>query len=123
MRQKTKKQYGTELEQEVANQFIELGFEYARPSKASGAKGERGDVSGIDGIATIECKHRNTPNVTIKEAVWKKLNGEIPLHSTSIPMYVVKNSSNMCLVCLDINDFFKIFNSYVNELKEIGNGG
>ena len=120
---KTKKEFGTSLEQLVANKFIELGMEHARPSKASGAKGEKGDVSCIDGVATVECKNRNTPNVTIKADVWKKLNNEIPLHSDSIPMYVVKNNADMCLVCLDINDFFKVFKSYINELKEIGNGG
>jgi Holliday junction resolvase len=115
---KSKKEFGNELEQRIANKFIELGYKYARPSKASGAKGERGDISGVDGIATVEAKNRNTSNVTIKEAVWKKLCSEIPLHIDSIPMYAVQNKEKTCLICLDIDDFFKIFKVYVENKKE-----
>jgi len=113
---KTRKEYGTELEQYTANKFKELGYKFARPSKGSGNGNESGDIAQIEGICHVECKHINKPNITIKETVWKKTNAEIPLHSKKIPMYVLQNGSDTRLVCLDIDDFFKILKEYVKNV-------
>ena len=97
--------YGKELENYVANKFIEVGFSHARRSNGSGNKGEAGDIAGQT-ICVAECKHRSTKDITIKEDVWKKLNGEIPLHSKRFPVYFLQNENNMRVAVLDIDEFF-----------------
>ena len=113
--QKSSKEYGTELEQNVANHFVEIGFPKAKPTRGSGCGFCKGDIVGIEDIAHVECKRVNKPNVNVKLAVWKKLNEEIPLHSNKMPLYVVQNATDMKLVCLDINDFFKILKGYLKN--------
>ncbi len=113
---KTTVEYGKELEQYVANKFIEIGYKDARRSKGSGNRGEAGDLAGQD-VATVECKHIDKPNITIKAKVWAKLNSEIPLHSKRFPMYVLQNGENTRLVCLDVDDFFKILKEYVKNVE------
>lgn len=107
--------YGKELENYIANKFIDIGFPYARRSKGSGNKGEAGDISGIDNIATCECKHTNTENITIKDKVWKKLNSEIPLHSSRFPIYFLQNGKDTRLAVLDVDKFFVILEEYLRE--------
>lgn len=100
-------EYGKELENYIANKFMQVGFLHARRSNGSGNKGEAGDIAG-QSLAVAECKHYNTKNITIKEDVWKKLNGEIPLHSTRIPMYFLQNGSDLRLAVLNVDDLFNI---------------
>lgn len=114
---KTTVEYGRELEDYIAQKFIEIGYPYARRSKGSGNKNELGDISGIDSLACVEAKHYNKPNITIKDKTWKKLNSEIPLHSKRFPMYVLQNGENTRLVCLDVDDFFKILKEYVKNVE------
>lgn len=119
--EKSSKEYGRELEQYIANKFIELGFNDARPTKGSGSVNGDGDITGVGSTAHVECKHTNTENVTIKESVWKKLNSEIPLHSKKIPMYALQNNNNMRLICLDVDDFFSILEGYL-VCKQVNEG-
>ena len=100
-------EYGKELEQYIANKFIEIGYKNARRSNGSGNKGEAGDIAG-QSLATCECKHYNTKNITIKEDVWKKLNSEIPLHSSRFPIYFLQNGSDLRLAVLDVDKLFEI---------------
>jgi Holliday junction resolvase len=113
--EQSNREYGTTLEQTVANKFIEIGFHQARPTSGSGCGFVKGDITGIADVAHVECKRVNKPNITIKQAVWHKLNEEISLHSKKIPMYVLQNSSDVKLVCLDINDFFTILKGYLDN--------
>lgn len=112
-------EYGKELEQYLANKFVEIGYPNARRSNGSGNKGEKGDLAGQD-IIVGEAKHYNKPNITIREAVWKKLNNEIPLHSKRFPVYFLQNGSNTRLACLDVDDFFKILKEYVKNVEHTG---
>ena len=105
--------YGKELEKYIAQKFIEIGFENARRSNGSGNKGEAGDIAG-QSLAVAECKHYNTKNITIKEDVWKKLNSEIPLHSTRIPMYFLQNGSDLRLAVMDVDDLFNLIEGLYN---------
>lgn len=108
--------YGKTLEQYTANLFIDMGFKNACRSNGSGNKGSAGDISGQD-LFVVECKRRNTKDITIKQDVWNKLNKEIPLHSKRKPMYVLQNEGNMRLACLDLDDFFTILKGYLENEK------
>jgi hypothetical protein len=94
--------------------FHNIGYTKARPSKGSGNRGESGDISG-QSLLTVECKARSTKDITIKEDVWRKLCGEIPLHSSRKPMYVLQNSNERVWCVLDLNDFFEILEGYIES--------
>ena len=106
--------FGKELEGAVTNKFKELGFKYARRSNGSGNKGELGDIAGQD-VAVVECKNRDTKDITIKEDVWRKLLNEIPLHSNRFPMYVLGNNKGRRWVVTDIDTFFDLLKESLNE--------
>lgn len=109
--------YGKTLEHYIAAKFQELGFKNACRSNGSGNKGTAGDISGQD-IFVVECKQRNTNDITLKLDVWKKLCGEIPLHSTRLPLYVLGNSDNKRWAVMDVNDFFIILKGYLENNGE-----
>jgi hypothetical protein len=108
---KTRKEYGTSLEQTVANKFVDMGFKNARPSKGSGAVNRDGDVIGQP-LCHVEAKQRNTKNITLKEDVWLKLCNEIPLHSEKFPLYVLGNANNKKWAVIDLDDFFRLLECY-----------
>ncbi|GAG11305.1 unnamed protein product [marine sediment metagenome] len=97
---------GRELENYICEKFKELGFN-ARPSNGSGNKGSVGDITGITDWA-VECKKRNTKDITIKQDVWDKLNEEIPLASERLPLYILENKNKKRLAVLDVEDFFRL---------------
>ncbi len=119
MKSKSTVEYGKELEQYIANKLIDIGVIKARRSKGSGNKGEAGDIAGQD-IMVAECKHYNTKNITIKEDVWKKLNSEIPLHSSRFPVYFLQNGSDTRLAVIDVDMFFELLDLYVNPADTDG---
>jgi len=80
----------------------------ARSTKGSGNQGEHGDVDNAVDLC-IECKLRNTKDVTIKNDVWNKLCSEIPLHSKRIPMYALENKDKKRWAVLDLDDFLDIY--------------
>ena len=96
---------GKELENYVCEKFKEIGLN-AYPSNGSGNKGSVGDISGVP--FGIECKKRNTKDITIKEEIWNKLVNEIPLSSERKPLYILENKNKKRWVCMDINDFFNL---------------
>ena len=102
----TKRELGRELEEYVAHLFKEF-YEYSRPTKASGAKGEAGDIQQPWFIC--ECKNRTTENITIKEKVWNKLCNEIPLSSKRLPLYILRNKNKKQWAVLQLEDFIRIF--------------
>lgn len=116
---KTTVQIGKSLENYIAEKFKDLGYEKTRPSKGSGNRGELGDIAGQN-LFIIECKKRNTKNITIKSDVWDKLKCEIPLHSLRMPLYVLENSKQTRLVVLEVDDFFKILDGYIQHEEEYG---
>ena len=103
---KSKKEFGRELEQDIANAFEQYGFK-ARLTKGSGNKGSKGDVQ-VENLFVIEAKNRNTKDITVKADIWKKLKSEIPLHSPRVPLYVLRNTNQDTLVVLDLKDFLNI---------------
>ena len=104
------KQFGKELEQGVCNLFNQIGIK-AYLTKGSGNKGQAGDIQ--QDIFVVECKNRNTKDITLKKDVWDKLKHEIPLQSSRLPLYILRNKSNDTYAVLDINDFFRILEGYL----------
>lgn len=110
---KTTKQIGAKLEEYVAYLFKDI-YPYARPTKASGARNENGDVQ--QPYFVIECKHRTTENITIKEKIWNKLCNQTPISGERLPLYILRNKNNRQWAVLQLEDFIKIFkNSLKNE--------
>ena len=101
-----KKKKGTQLELYIAELFKDI-YPYARPTKASGAKGEHGDVQ--QPYFIIECKSRNTESISIKEKVWNKLCNEIPISSKRLPLYILRNKNKKQWAVLKLEDFIEIF--------------
>lgn len=110
--------FGKELEGYVANKLQDLGYKYARRSNGSGNKGELGDIAGQD-LAIIECKNRNTKNITINEDVWKKLVNSVPDKSKRFPMYVLGNANKRRWVVLDADFVFEeLLKGYLENDKK-----
>lgn len=107
---KTKREIGQQLEHYVADKLkVALNDPTIRPTKASGASTQLGDV--LCNKFLIECKKRNTDSITIKEDVWNKLCNEIPIGSKRIPLYILENKNGKRWVCLNFED-------WINSIKE-----
>jgi len=112
---KSKREQGKTLEYIVADYLKDI-YPYIRPSKGSGNSNELGDIAGIDTLL-IECKYRNTKNITIKEDVWNKLYNELPINSKRVPIYVLQNKNKKIWVALELKDFMKIFKESKKKIK------
>ena len=97
------------LEIYVAEKLKEYGDKYARPTRASGASTEIGDV--YSNYFYVECKQQLTlKDAKISKEVWKKLLKQIPVHKAheKPPMLVVENEDHDRFVVMDIDDFFRL---------------
>ena len=97
-----------ELEQYIAEKLKRFD-RYARPTKASGASTEIGDI--YNKFFFIECKQRNTKNVTISKDVWDKLLANIPTHLAhrKMPLYALQNKYKDRFIVMSVDDFFNSF--------------
>jgi hypothetical protein len=96
-----------QLQWYVANKFRELGDKFARPTKQSGGGSENGDV--ISFLPwRVECKQRNTKDITVRIDTWNKNKASIPFNSHILPMLVLENKTGQKFVVLDADDFFNI---------------
>jgi len=96
-------------------QLLKKIDKYARPTKASGASTELGDI--LNNYFLVECKQqRTTENPKINKSTWKKLLSEIPMGSLKIPFLALENKGNDIFIALDHKDFF----SLVYKLHELG---
>lgn len=87
----------------IARKLNELGIK-ARPTKASGASTELGDV--LNSIFLIECKQRTTKNVTINIKVWEKLKSELPINSRRLLMLALENKDKKKFIVMEAEEFF-----------------
>lgn len=78
----------------------------SRPTIGSGSKKEISDI--VNEYFYVECKKRNTKDITLKKKVWDKLCAEIPIGSQKIPLYILENESKDRFVVLDIKDFARM---------------
>lgn len=107
MKDQTPMEFGIKLQQDIVNALESIGIK-ASHTNGSGNKGSAGDVN--NPLFVIECKARNTKDITIKADVWKKLCNEIPMHSKRKPLYVIRNEEGTTLVCMNLTDFTDLLN-------------
>jgi len=93
----------------VADKFRDMGDIMARPTVGSGNGNENGDVY-TKFPFTIECKQRNTKDVTVSIDVWEKNKADIPLNSPKIPLVFLENKDVKRFVVLEADDFFNLLN-------------
>lgn len=98
---------------EIGNDFEKLVVSYlqeidpkTKQSNNSGAVSDNGDI--INSIFKIECKRRNTKNLTIDLKVWKKLNNQINIGSLKIPLLVLQNIDEEIFAVLNIKDLIRL---------------
>lgn len=77
-----------------------------RPTKASGGSTEIGDI--YSKYLMVECKQRNTKNVTINIATWEKNKADLPANSKRIPILALENKDQKRFIVLEADDFFDI---------------
>ena len=103
-----------QLEFWVANKLKEYELDpNARPTKASGASTEIGDV--LNNLFYVECKFRSTKNITINRKVWYKLLAQVPEEIDKLPIYVLENFDGDRFVVMDGNDFFAMISKYIKD--------
>jgi hypothetical protein len=99
-------QKNNKLELYVADKLNALGIE-ARPTRASGASTELGDV--FNEVFLVECKqHLTQENVIVVRKVWNKLCGELPAGSQRIPIHALENKYNERFIAMQAEDFFRL---------------
>lgn len=103
---------GKELEDYI---FETLKFYYPdiKQTKNSGANICKSDIVGSEW--RIECKVRNTPNLTIEKKVWDKLVKQ--LKNTQRPVLFMQNSEKDRFVVLKLNDFEDLIKGYTKNEK------
>ena len=104
------KEKGIQLEKFVSGLFKDIDKK-ARPTKASGACNEVGDV--LNSLFYIEAKFRNTKNITLQTKVWQKLCADVPFHSLKMPLYILQNKNKETWAVLDIKDLIKLAECYI----------
>jgi len=105
---------GKKLEKFVATLLEDIDSK-CRPTKASGASNEISDI--LSKYFFIECKKRNTANITVNSKTWQKLCSDIPMGSQKIPLYILQNKENETFVVLGINDFINILKEKNEKLQ------
>jgi Holliday junction resolvase len=80
---------------------------YAKRTPGSGNKGIKGDVD--NKYLLIEAKYTDKKSISLKRDIWKKLLSELPLHSSRIPMYALKDGEGNKWAVLDLDDFLDMF--------------
>lgn len=115
MKEKTTVEIGKELESYIVQKMLEIGIQASR-TKGSGNQGQISDIN--NPYLCIECKNRNTQDITLKEDVWDKLKAEIPLHSKRLPMYVLRNKNKTTWCVMDVDDFFTILKGWLENEKD-----
>jgi hypothetical protein len=78
----------------------------ARPTKASGASTELGDV--LNNVLMVEAKQRNTKNIAINTATWKKNKSSLPINSKRIPILALENKDKERFIVIESEDFFDL---------------
>ena len=110
----TNREKGKCLENMVSA-LLEHLDKYVRPSKASGACNEIGDISNNLKLK-IECKYRNTINSKIDKKVWNKLYSSLPSFEHT-PVLMLQDKEEDIFAVLGINDFIRILGGFLENEK------
>jgi len=107
---------GKKLELYIAEKLKEIGDKYARPTRASGASTEIGDV--YNKYFFVECKERDKKNIVIPINVVNKLKNKIPIHTEKEWFIAYRNSEGKTFIITECDVFFRILRrTYEEERK------
>lgn len=105
MRELSKRDIGNKLEEWLVAYLEEIDPKTKQTNNSGGVNND-GDI--LNKYFTVEAKHRNTKNITLKSDTWRKLCSQIPIGSQKIPLYILRNEKNETFAVLDFKDFFRI---------------
>lgn len=97
-------QSGKKLEEYIAAKVREIDPK-ARPTKASGASTEIADT--LSKLFYVECKKRNTKNVTIVRKVWIEFLAKLA-NPQKVPIMALENNQGDRFIVMDCEDFFRL---------------
>ena len=107
---------GARFELEVAHYLCDHGYPDAhRTAQYCGKTGDAGDVEGIPGLH-IECKH--VEKLNLYSAHHQSVRDNNAQNNGDIPIVVHKKNRETTLVSLSLDDFIKIFSTYINKEGE-----
>lgn len=110
---KASKAKGARFELEIAHYFKEHGYPDAhRTAQHCGKTGDAGDVEGVPNLH-IECKH--VEKLNLYNAYHQSVRDNSAKNSDDIPIVVHKKNRETTLVSLSLDDFIKIFSTYINK--------
>jgi len=101
-------QHNNSLELAIAEELKSRGLDiYARPTKASGASTELGDVE--NKLLMVEAKQQLTKkHLTINSNVFLENEALLPYNSKKIAIMALENKTLGKLIALRMNDFFDL---------------
>lgn len=107
------KQKGARFELEIAHYLQDHGFPEAhRTAQHCGKTGDAGDVEGVKYLH-IECKH--VEKLNLYNAYHQAVRDNNAKNNGDIPIVVHKKNRETVMVSLSLDDFMKIFSTYINE--------
>lgn len=110
---KASKAKGARFELEIAHYFKEHGYPDAhRTAQHCGKTGDAGDIEGVEGLH-IECKH--VEKLNLYNAYHQAVRDNNAKNNGDIPIVVHKKNRETVMVSLSLDDFMKIFSTYINE--------
>ncbi|MFR5815004.1 hypothetical protein [Hominisplanchenecus sp.] len=113
---KASKQKGARFELEIAHYFKNHGFSDAhRTAQHCGKTGDAGDVEGVQHLH-IECKH--VEKLNLYNAYHQAVRDNSAKNNGDIPVVIHKKNRETVMVSLSLDDFIKIFSTYINEEGE-----
>ena len=108
-------QKDNKLELYIAEQLVDRGLDKeARPTKASGASTELGDVS--NKLLMVECKMQMTKkHLTVNSDTFLENEGLLPYNSKKIALMALENKILGKVIVLRANDFFDILEKAIKR--------
>ena len=107
------KQKGARFELEVAHYLQDHGFPGThRTAQHWGKTGDAGDVEGVPHLH-IECKH--VEKLNLYNAYHQAVRDNNAKNAGDIPVVIHKKNREETLITLSLDDFIKIFSTYINK--------
>lgn len=106
-------EHNNKLELAIAEELVLRGLDkYARPSKASGASTELGDIE--NKLLMVEAKQQLTKkHITINSQVFLENEALLPWNSKKIPIMALENKPLGKVIALRLGDFFDVLEAAI----------
>ena len=108
-------QKNNKLELAIAEELVTRGLDiYARPSKASGASTELGDIT--NKLLMVECKQQMTKkHLTVNSEVFLSNEALLPYNSPKVAVIALENKILGKIIALRAEDFFNLLEKAVKN--------